>query len=585
MLILFFTIILLLPPAFAQPIIVEFTDNTPAPIQENSNLLVNQRLITPANNISAYRIQQLAFSISGLIEEAAQPFGYFSTSCSVKNIASKPRLIFRASCKMNQPVRIHSVKISISGPGKYAVESKLSSKQVILQKNQVFQAIAYESTKAQLIELANRLGYVNATTQSSTLKIDPSRYTADAHIKLETGNLYSFGDTLIDQNIYSQSFLRSMSPFKTGTAYDDQLLSLYKENLESSSLFTYVSVLPLSANTQSQTIPMHISYEPIAKLQYGIGAGYSSDSDFFYSTTIQRNRLTNRGTRLVSELFSSADYSYAISTLSVPRTHPTKDYFNLQLGYQRQKIDYVGTDRSTTTSLSHIKQHRVSDLKNIRRELSLNYSIDRSKLDNENTSKIQFLYPSFQYDISIHSANNNLNVLLQNGVKANLKALVSPTDFVRFFLQQKLNYSFNQQKKHIFQFKSQQGYISTANSGDPLPLAWYFYTGGAYSVRGFSYNSIGADPNVSSDYNNVLYTVSLELQRSLFKDFYWIIFADLGGAAVQSSLSPPSYAVGTGILWKTFAGNLEVSLAKPIRNDSSDPSMEPRLNINIYQPL
>lgn len=585
MLKLFFTIILLLPSAFAQQIVIEFADHTPVSIQENSKLLVNQRLITPGNHISAYRAQQLAFSISSLIEEAAQPFGYFSTSCAVKNISTKPQLIYHATCTMNQPVRIHSVTLSISGPGKHAVESKLSTKKMALQKNHIFQSSTYESTKTQLIELANRLGYVNASTQSSTLKIDPAKYTADAHIRLETGHLYAFGNIFVDQSVYSKLFLRSMSPFKTGEAYDDQLLSLYKENLQSSNLFTYISVLPLSANTQNQTIPIHIFYEPIAKLQYGIGAGYSSDSDFFYSTTVQRNRLTDRGTRLVSELFSSSGYSYAISTLSVPRTHPTKDYFNLQLGYQRQKIDHVGADRNATASLSHIQQHRISDLKNIRREISLNYSVDRSKLDNENTSKIQFLYPSFQYDISIHSANHNLNVLLQNGVKANLEVLISPTDFARFFLQQKLIYSYDQQKTLIFQLKSQQGYISTAKSSDPLPLAWYFYTGGAYSVRGFSHNSIGADPNASSEYNNVLYTVSLELQRCLFKDFYWIVFADLGEASVQSSLSAPSYAVGTGLLWKTFAGNLEVSLAKPVRNYSSESSMEPRLNINLYQPL
>ena len=85
--------------------------------------------------------------------------------------------------------------------------------------------------------------------------------------------------------------------------------------------------------------------------------------------------------------------------------------------------------------------------------------------------------------------------------------------------------------------------------------------------------------------NNYLYTASVELQRRLYQDVFAIGFCDLGDATSDIDLSRTSIAVGTGLLWKSFVGNLEVSLARPLQNHSSDPSKQARLNIRIYQPI
>ena len=116
------------------------------------------------------------------------------------------------------------------------------------------------------------------------------------------------------------------------------------------------------------------------------------------------------------------------------------------------------------------------------------------------------------------------------------------------------------------------------------PPMRYFYTGGSYSVRGFSYQSIGAD-NETFEYNHYLYTASFEVQQRLYQDFYLIAFVDTGDATDTIAHSKASTSAGSGILWKTFAGNLELSIAKPITNHSIDPSMRPRLNIILSHPL
>lgn len=585
MLIFFIASLLLSLSALADDIIVTFPDepSIPKPIQINGNLLVNQNVSIP-KNISLYRANQLSYSISRLLEEAAQPYGYFDMQCDVQLQTLQPKVQYQAQCQLNQPIRVTAVQITVTGPGKALLESDVKTKTLPLKIGDVFETSNYDQVKSMLLEWCYHSGYLNASTQASRLIIDPSTHTARASIHLDTGNRYMFGNVDIVPDIYNRDFLRKMSPFNQHTPYSDFDLSNYRETLESSSLFSYVSVLPDLGKRTERHIPAVVHYEPIPKLQYGLGVGYSSGDNFFYSAGIQRNRLTTYGTKATVELLSSREYSYALGALTIPKTHPTRDFYTIQLGYRHENIDYVGDDRNVTASVGHTVQTEVTPTQTVRYERALNYTIDRSSFEGEPTNKTHFLYPSMQYDIFARAEKSHIRFSVMNSLKANLKALLSPTNFVKVVSQQRLVIPKIPLKNTIV-LRSSQGYIANSNSDDLLPLSWYFYTGGSTSVRGFAYNSIGADPNNGYDDNSYLYTLSFELQHRLFQDFYSIAFIDSGDASRSLSNSRPSYAVGSGFLWKSFAGNFEISLAKPVRNYSSDQSMSTRLNINLYQPL
>ena len=154
---------------------------------------------------------------------------------------------------------------------------------------------------------------------------------------------------------------------------------------------------------------------------------------------------------------------------------------------------------------------------------------------------------------------------------------------MRLLCRQKVLYGINRDVNLLFRLS--QGYVATGHSDEQLPISWFFFTGGAYSVRGFAYNSIGADPDVTGEQNSYLYTGSVELQRRLTQDIFGIAFVDAGDAAPSLQDSRPSVSVGSGLLWQSFIGDLEVSVAKPLRNYSSDLSHRMRLNIKISQPI
>lgn len=574
-----FIAILMSPYALCQSIDIKFSDNVPLAIQNNSKTLINQRVFLPSLPLPSSRLEQTNRSIIHLITEAAKPFGYFNVQCNLTLLENHHSLAYHAKCIMNDPVLVDAFNIHVSGPGKPTIEPHLALPDYAPKIQGVFSSDAYEGAKSYLLSLCHSHGYIKANSENSTLKIDLDKLKAHILINIQTGPQFLFGPISISQNTYHKDLLRSMATFQTSMPYNDSQLAQYKDNLESSGLFKSVELEPQNNNVDNKKIPIQLSYSPIDALQYGLGLGYSTDSDFFYSANVTRNRLTPYGTYFNTNLLSGSDNSYLVSTLSFPRTHPTKDFYTLQATLKKNYIEYVGTDKNFSTSFSHIINHRYSATNSIRRQTALHYSLDHSTVDGYGTSRIQFLYPSLQYDLFYKRPNDHISVYLQNKILGNIEPLLTPCSFVKITAKQKI--IFPPLAKTTLQLSFKEGIIAASKSFDTLPLSWYFYTGGSYTVRGFRYQSIGANPHNTIDFNNYLYIASFEAQRHIFNDFYLITFIDLGNATDHITTSKSSIAQGVGLLWKTFAGDLEISLAKPIRNYSSDPSMKPRLNINL----
>lgn len=580
--ILLFLLLLLPLGATAADYQIQFSQEVPDYLQTNAQRLIASQITVPKGPISAFRLEQLQRRIAGLTEEAAQPYGYFSAQCQTLTTQQSPQLTFHVDCQLNRPVRITDLSIEILGPGQTLLMPIIQS-QILLSRGQVFRADEYDVQKSQLLEIGRRFGFLSASTQSSRLTIDPDSYSAVIKLQLDTGPRYQFGPIYIPNNVYDPDYLRSFADFKPGMMYDEALLSAYKNNLESTNLFGYVTVLPFSGALEDRQIPTQVFYEPTPRLQYGVGVGITSSSDFFYSAAVRRNRLSRRGMQSTTELLSSNQYRYFVTSLLIPRTHPTKDYNTLRLSYRYNDIDFVGVDQNLTLSASHVLVTRPAPYRMRRREWSINYALDQSQYDGASKINNQFLYPKVEYTQQYNHTERRINLQFTQDIMANVRPLMTPSDFFRLVMTQKLHYGISPKLSALVRFK--QGVVRTSGDEDQLPISWFFYTGGAYSVRGFEYNSIGADPNDNARTNNYLYTASLELQRALSSDLYGLLFIDSGDAFKRWFDTHTSYAVGSGVMWQSFVGNLEVSVAWPLRNHSSNTSLSPRLNFRIYQPI
>jgi translocation and assembly module TamA len=118
---------------------------------------------------------------------------------------------------------------------------------------------------------------------------------------------------------------------------------------------------------------------------------------------------------------------------------------------------------------------------------------------------------------------------------------------------------------------------SAVGDFEELPANYRFYAGGDQSVRGYGYQELSP---VDADGNKIggrhLLTGTLELQRSLPRNFVAAVFVDAGNAFDKFG-DPLEYSAGVGLRYRLPFLMVGLDVAQSI----SDTSRSPRFHINF----
>ena len=68
----------------------------------------------------------------------------------------------------------------------------------------------------------------------------------------------------------------------------------------------------------------------------------------------------------------------------------------------------------------------------------------------------------------------------------------------------------------------------------------------------------------------MLFTYTNEIQRKIYESIYISAFYDAGNASDNIFKNPTSQSIGTGSVWESPFGNIEFSIAWPVKNYSLD---------------
>ena len=108
------------------------------------------------------------------------------------------------------------------------------------------------------------------------------------------------------------------------------------------------------------------------------------------------------------------------------------------------------------------------------------------------------------------------------------------------------------------------GFIKT-NNIYLIPDYLRLYTGGAHSLRGFSYQSIPEDKP-----GKILKEISIDLGAKIYENWWAKTFIDFG--QVSNNISDKMHKdVGLGVQLNSQQVNIMLSIAKPIGKDSDKP--------------
>ena len=510
--------------------------------------------------LSEGRLRRLQKKAPEEITRALQPFGYYRPVIDAKLNQTAPDT-WSASYHIDPgpPLRIAEFDFVISEEMRKdpAFESLVAD--LPLHKGDVLNHLVYEDIKSSLAKLASERGYFSAHFVERRIEIDLNAYEARIYLNFDGGPRYFFGEVQLQQNVLNEKLLARYIPFETGSPYTLNEVIDLQQALNDSDYFQVVEVSPGQPQADSNVIPITVKLTPRKRHRFSTGLGYGSDTGARAKFGWQMPRLNSSGHRFDTEVeVSEIGYNIA-ANYRVPVLNPRTD----QLVYSAS-VENEATDSSeSTTRTVGVSLNRGRGL--WRESMSLNYQQEDFIVADESGDS-SLLMPGIQW--SRIWGDDFINVF--NGLRFDISMrgasdkVVSDTNF--FQLQGGL--------KSITPLGQHNRIIARGNLGSiwtdeffQLPSSVRFFTGGAQSVRGYAYQSLGpVDASGKVVGGKHLMIGSIELEHSFNGKWGAAVFLD-GGNAIDDFADDLERGAGFGLRWKSPVGPVRIDLASAITRD------------------
>lgn len=516
------------------------------------------------------RLQRLHDKAPEEISKALQPFGYYRPLIE-KSLKQNTEDTWTASYQI-QPgpaLTIAEFKLTLDHSLQQDEAFQVLLKNLPFKAGDVLNHAVYDNFKASLSQYALEQGYFNAKFIQHRVEVDLESYTARIELQFAGGRRYSFGEVKLQQSVLSDALLRRYIPFKKGDPYSLEQMIELQQALNDSQYAQTIEVAPGEPDDENYEIPVIVKLTPRKPHRFTIGLGYGSDTGARGKLGWQMPRLNQQGHRLESEARVS-ELGYSISgNYHVPVYNPRTDQLSYNAGVIKETTD---SSESTLRNLGITLKHNRG---NWREYISLNYQQeDYAVADDSGDSSLlmpgiswsrtwgkNFIHAidGLRFDISLRGANDQLIsdisfTQLQGGIKA-----ISPlTRNNRIIARGRLGSTWT-------------------NDFNQLPSSVRFFAGGAQSVRGYAYESLGPvneDGEVVG--GKLLMVGSIEFEHSFNNRWGVAAFYD-GGNAIDDFSEKLARGAGLGLRWQSPVGPVRIDLARAL----SDEEKSWRIHINI----
>ena len=544
-------------------------------LAENVRLFLSIEQQKKHELFSEGRMHRLHKKATQEITLALQPFGYYKPTVKTE-LTQLGKHSWQASYTINPgpPLPVGGYEFTLSGEMNRDPFIQTELKSLHLQEGDVFDHSKYDAIKSALTKLAAERGYFDARFIRHIVEIDLDAYEARVTLAYDSGARYHFGSVTLKQDILNEELLRRYFPFEQEAPYELNALIDLQQAYNDSDYFHVVEVSPGDPKPDSLEVPITVTLTPRKPNIYSLGLGYGTDTGARAQFGWEKPRLNRSGHRLntrlkIAEVGFSFTAQYRVSVLN-PRT----DQLIYSAGIVNQKTKASdSTVRTVGTSLNHSRG-------NWRESLALNFQQEEYTVaDDSGVSNL--LLPSINW--SRIWGRRHIFTLdglkLEFGFRGASQKVISNSDFIQFESRIKTIEPLGKRNRIIL-----RGTLGSTLTNDfhKLPSTVRFFAGGAQSVRGYSYQSLGPkDENDKVIGGRQLLTGSVELEQSLNSKWGISVFYDVGNAfdkiGDREVLDVLEHGAGIALRWQSLIGPIRVALASAVSRESRPL----RIHINI----
>lgn len=612
---------LVLAPAalLAQPVVTEIS-GVDGEMRTNVEALLSLKQAEDLDEVSVWRLRQMASDARDEVRQALEPFGFYSANVSVRleepDGQSAPWRA-RVQIEPGEPVIVNAVDLSISAPANTLEAFETWRAGWPLPEGSVLRHRPWEQSLSELEQIAESHGFFDARFARRVIRVDPDRKQADIEVDYAAGNRYVIGEIDYGESGFDQDLMRALTVLATDSPYLTSEIDRQRQVLVRTGYFEQV-VIQQQRNAESNTVDLTYDLERRPRDTYRVLAGFGTDTGARIQLGWTRHFLSSRGDRLDTRFGAQQTNSEFVlrSNYQHPYGNQPGNFMTGEVLLRRQndrfrfedadRIEPVFDPFSGNRNQAQLTVGRLRERPLLARPFEplrerffltfLNEQFDafsQQSLSDEQVALLRAnpgLRPFLDTDTNTVALGAEWTLLRMIGEGFATEGLFAQTRFLgsagplgsaTSFLQGYLNARWHWilQPRHKLLMRGELGYtiadtttLNLSIPGDPrqlrlditeLPELYRFKAGGDRSVRGYGFEALSTNRNGA----NHMMVGSVEYEFNFHGDFAAAVFYDIGNAFNDFANRNLRRGAGVGLRWYTLIGPVHLDLARALDGD------------------
>ncbi|MGH6611088.1 MAG: autotransporter assembly complex protein TamA [Burkholderiaceae bacterium] len=425
-----------------------------------------------------------------------------------------------------------------------------------------FRSPQWETAKTQLLQAVQARDFAGARLTDSIAKVNADDATAALTVEVDSGPAYTVGELQITGlTRYDPKLVQRYNPFRVGEPYDRQKLIEFQQALEDTPYFSSVLASLQLDPAHPDNAPLRLQLRESRTKRFSTGVGYSTDGGAHLELAYRQTLIFGRPLTLQTgaRIDQNGGFGY-VDFLLPPKPNGARDSFGALV--EDTEVEELDIKRwSIGANRTRLRGSRTA--RHIETRLGINFEHEERKTPLEPVIKLDTLSTTYTWirrDVDEIINPRRGNVLELEGTVG-----ASGTDTDKLFLRGygRISQYFPIGQRDVLILRSELGKVEV-DTADVVPTRFLFHTGGATTVRGYDFESLGVARGGAIVGGRALAIGSVEYVHWLQRwGGNWGIagFLDVGDAADSFKDLDPAVGIGVGVRWRTVAGPLALDVA------------------------
>lgn len=496
--------------------------------------------------------------------------GYYAGQVrrDVNEGGDKPVLSF--TLEAGEPYTLRRVEISSEIPG-----IKLLSAQALgLKEGRRFRAETVLEAEEQLRQYVQDKTCLWQTQIEHSASVFHESKQVDLALRLRSSPAAQFGAILIEgTETVANSYVREQLTFAEGECFSRDAMEKTRLKLLKSGLFSGVEITPTLSN--DGTVPVTLAVTERLHRTIKLGGGFNTDEGPILSGGWEHRNFLGAGQTLKTNAKISTLIRSAQATLELPQFYRDDQTLLLSSELAQEELDAFDALR---LKISAVVERALTE--QTKATAGLSYQL--SEITDANTNDTEtFALASVPLGLS-HDARDSLldptkGWLASVGVEPFVDTLEMQTGFVKASVRGSVYHTVDVRYQPTLALRGATGSISGVPTTG-VPADQRFYVGGAGSVRGYPYQSLGPLDGDDPLGGRSFVELSAETRLKFNEDWGGVVFMDGGNAfdeAYPSFNEDIRWAAGVGMRYYTSFAPIRVDIGVPLdKRDGVDDNFQ-----------